>query len=593
MNSLKIRKRFGTYADTFFLLGLAQIAEDALRQTKQNTNIQLIDAGSYYQIQLKKSVNLDLIAKLNYFNPFPPVCGKKTTISKIPTEILHFDTVKEGETRKLYKEYLFQNHGKPQWSEDSPKPPDARTQNGVILTSLRHDKNHNDLWLDGWNLKEHYGSLLVALFQTFTQEKNSFNDEIKQTSELFKKATGLKLPDQASAVKIYFPTSVQGVNRLKADTNTTNPQKTDWLSLYLIANGLFNFAISEQVKISDKSYDWRVVSLQPVDISFSKYREILNHLRSYNPPSGGYGITRFDIELVLKSCQELLNNHQAQLEQEDSEEDWVIWDNVNHFVRGFNGTHFNSKGQVYGVKDIFNFGFPEWIVPETYQEILNYQNVLNEHLSVIIYLSSEDQNSELLRAYRNFITGNIQNFFPFQIIYADYVVTKMADSQARSPYLFSQEGLNLMLKKDTDFTTITKDSSFLRIAKAINQATVYAGKIKTKDGVKELDWQRNYGLAQLLSSQSGSKKDFICAITDFLGKYEQENLRLNERYLNEGKRLMRVQPTKKDLDRLIELIYEFDQVIIANLLIAYGYAKWTKSSDYNSEFQSLDTSEEE
>ena len=145
-----------------------------------------------------------------------------------------------------------------------------------------------------------------------------------------------------------------------------------------------------------------------------------------------------------------------------------------------------------------------------------------------------------------------------------------------------------MIKKDADFTRITQDPSFLRIAKAINQATVYAGKIQTKEGVKELDWQRNYGLAQLLSSQSGSKKDFISAIADFLGKYEQENLRLQERYLNEGKRLRRVQPTKEDLDRLIELIHEFDTVLVANLLIAYGYAKWSKAKD---ESPSIDTDE--
>ncbi|NJL68331.1 MAG: hypothetical protein HC894_19525 [Microcoleus sp. SM1_3_4] len=134
-----------------------------------------------------------------------------------------------------------------------------------------------------------------------------------------------------------------------------------------------------------------------------------------------------------------------------------------------------------------------------------------------------------------------------------------------------------MTKKDADFLKITRDESFLRIAKAINQATVYAGKVQTKKGVKELDWQRQYGLAQLLSSQSGSKKDFACAIADFLAKYEAENLRLLEGYIKQGKRLMRVQPKKEDLDRLMELLEEFDTVLVANLLIAYGYAKWPKS----------------
>lgn len=247
---------------------------------------------------------------------------------------------------------------------------------------------------------------------------------------------------------------------------------------------------------------------------------------------------------------------------------------------------------------------PGWIIPNNYQDLLDYLDVIKEHISVIVTLSAEEGHSELLAAYRDFITGtSFRQFFRFQVIYADYVVKQLANPHTKSPHLFSVNGLNIMTKKDSNFANITKDPSFLRIAKAINQATVYAGEISTKDGgKKQLDWQRQYGLAQLLSSQSGSKKDFICAITDFLGKYEHENLRLSEKYLKEGKRLMRVQPYKEDLDRLIELIDEFDTVLVANLLIAYGYAKWNKSHDSSQQETSdntiksdknLETSEEE
>jgi hypothetical protein len=55
------------------------------------------------------------------------------------------------------------------------------------------------------------------------------------------------LPTQSSAVKIFLPTAVQGVNRVKADSNKTDAQKADWLSLWLIASGLFALGISERV----------------------------------------------------------------------------------------------------------------------------------------------------------------------------------------------------------------------------------------------------------------------------------------------------------------------------------------------------------
>lgn len=577
INRLLIQKQFGTYADTFLMLGLALIAEDALSRSKQKTQMQLIDEGTHYCIDFKKDVNLEAFAPLTYSDPFPPVCGKKTDRSQIPADVMPFNTVEQGERRKLYREFQFQQRGQQKWSEDAPKPPDVRTQNGTILVSLRHDKNHNDLWQSGRGIANHYGIFIQALFQAFaTGLTDRLKSESQYIGELFQQVTGEQLPDLASAVKIYFPTAVQGVNRIKADSNKTDAQKMDWLSLWLIASGLFHLGLAERVKITDSVYDWRVVALEPSDISLSKYREILDTVRLSNPPGGGHGIARFDAELVLKFCQELLNNHRASAEGKP-EDEFEIWEPINRFIGGFRGTHFGSKGQVYGVKDIFTLGLPGWIHPQDYQELIDYQDILKEHLSIIVSLPAEEV--ELLAKYRDFITGNsLRNFFPFQVSYADYAVKRLADSQSKPPRLFSVTGLDTMTKKDADFTKITKDPSFLRIAKAINQATVYAGKIQTKDGQKELDWQRQYGLAQILSSQSGSKKDFIVAIAEFLGKYEHENMRLSEQYLKEGKRLRRVQPRKEDLDRLIEIIEEFDTALVANLLIAYGYARWPAKS---------------
>lgn len=474
-------KKFGTYADTFFMLGLALLAEDALSRTKQKNNIQLIDEGTRYCIQFKKPVNLEAFSQLTYSDAFPPVCGAKTDRTQIPADTTPFDTVERTEIRKLYRDYLFQQRGKPEFSEESPKPPDPRTQNGTILVSMRHEKNHNDLWLQGRQLSDNWGSFIVSVFQAFSLE--ILPDSKTQTqlvTESFKQATGNKLCDVASAVKIYLPTAVQGVNRIKADSNKVDSQKTDWLGLWSIASGLFQFALCDRVKIAESVYDWRLVALEPSNISLGKYRKVLDNLRASNPPGGGHGIARFDAELVLKFCQTLLDNHPAQAEGKE-EDEWEIGDSIAHFVGGFSGTHFGSKGQVYGVKDIFTLGIPGWIDPNNCDEIVDYQKVLAEHLSVIMCLSSEEGNSELLAAYRDFIAGNnLRNFFPFQVGYADYAVKRLADPKSKSPRLFSVTGLNTMTKKDADFLKITRDESFLRIAKAINQATVYAGKVQTK-----------------------------------------------------------------------------------------------------------------
>lgn len=594
---LFVTKKLGTYADTFLMLGLVQLVEYALKATNQKSAIQLLDQGTRYCLQLKQPINLELVAKLNYTNSFPPVKGQKTDISKIPQETDTFNPVEETERRKLYREYLFQQKGKPQFHEDAPKPPHPSTQNGVILTSMRHDRNHNELWYLGWQIKDHYGALLVALFTAFSQEIEDVNNLV---NNLFTQTTGQKLPETASAVKIYLPTSVQGVNRVKADGNKVDSQKTDWLSLWLIAGGLFTFGISERIKIAERVYDWRVVVLEPQDIQLHKYREVLDKLRKFNPPSGGHGIARFDAELILRFCQELLNHHQITVNTEEDEFDDFLQP-VNHFVSSFIGTHFGSKGQVYGVKEVFSLGLPGWISPKTSEELSDYHNILTEHLSIVSTLSAEEGHSELLALYRDFITStSLENFFRFQVIYADYVVKRLADPKAKfSPRLFSLNGLNLMVKnfnhrqndQELTLTDITQDPGFLRIAKAINSATVYAGK-------DEHGWDRIYGLAQRLTSQAGSKKDFIIELSAFIASYENENLRIDEELKKKGKP-RRIWTSKDDLDRVINLIENHGSSLVANLLIAYGYAKgWGKSkesdkTDINSKSESeLDNIEE-
>jgi hypothetical protein len=584
---LILTKMFSNYADTFLMLGLARLAEYALYKTKQKSSIQLIDRGTAYILQFKQPIDIEPITKIRYADPFPVVKGKNTDTSQIPQDVEIFDTVEQSNTRKVYRDFLFQQRGKIENSEEAPKPPDSRTQNGVFLAQMRCDRNHNDLWLDSWELQENYGALIAALFEGFSQEDGG----VEKVVEIFYKNTGCKLPSKASAVKVYLPTSVQGVNRIKADSNQFDPRKADWLSLWLIATGLFHYGIAERVKISDRVFDWRVVSLQPYDIQFQNYCSVIKKLLVYNPPGGGHGIARFDAELVLRFCQELLDYHSVSKDIEEPEDEFDIFDKpVNQFVSNFAGTHFGSKGQVYGVKEIFSLGLPAWIHPRNKEELYEYHNTLQEHLKVVRSLSIDEGNGELLTAYRDFITGNdLYQFFRFQVSYADYITKKLADGKSRV-CLFSKQGIDTMVRNfsgqsrqnDSDWrlTDITTDPGFLNIAKAINSATVYAGTIHDKEGKpRETGWERIYGLAQRLSSQSGSKKDFITEISAFLASYENENLRIDEE-LRKQKKPRRIWTTKDDLDRLINLIEKHGSSLVANLLIAYGYAKgWAKVKD--------------
>lgn len=588
IEALYVPKHYGTYSDVLLMLGLAQLAEYALGDTGQKKGMQLIDEGVRYRLQLNKPADLEQFERLEYFDLFPVVAGAKTDTSHLPEEVNFFNTVEHSEIRKVYREYLYQGGKKLDLGDDAPSPPDPKTQSGVILTSMRHDRNHNGLWEEAWKLQDHFGILVSSIFEVFSTPERIEASEAEVIADLFKHRTGKKLPTQASAVKVFVPTAVQGVNRVKADSNkSSDSQKESWLYLWLIAAGLFEFGLAERVKVAESSYDWRVVALEPRDISLVQYRTVLDQLRRTNPPGGGHGVARFDAELVLKFSQELLNRHPAQEKSElPTRRQRFRGSSVKDYVTGFSGTHFGSKGQVYGVKEVFSLGLPSWIRPETKDDILAYSKVLNEHLPLVQSLSADAGHGELLAAYRDFITGSeLELFFRFQNSYADYIVRQLADPKARNPRLLSQEGLNIMIQsaygkqeENWSIAEITENPGFLRIARAINSATVYAGKIQTKNGKIELDWQRNYGLSQRLSSQAGSKKDFIIELTAFLNAYENENLRITEQLQKDGKKLKRVWPSKEDLDQVISLIDDkrFGPSLVANLLIAYGYSRWNK-----------------
>jgi hypothetical protein len=53
---LFVTKKYGTYADTFLMLGLAQLVEYALKATNQKSAIQLLDQGTHYCLNLNSII---------------------------------------------------------------------------------------------------------------------------------------------------------------------------------------------------------------------------------------------------------------------------------------------------------------------------------------------------------------------------------------------------------------------------------------------------------------------------------------------------------------------------------------------------------
>src|SRR5258708_25907949 len=134
---------------------------------------------------------------------------------------------------------------------------------------------------------------------------------------------------------------------------------------------------------------------------------------------------------------------------------------------------------------------------------------------------------------------------------------------------------------DKKLAPIFEDAGFKNIAYAIRQSTVTAQYRKTQNDRRD---DVSYGLGQDLARKSRYPHEFITTLADFLHKYNAENAQVAER----AKAIGRVGPFRRnvatsDIEGITKLIDEYGAPVIANLLIAYGYAKASGQTSDNSD----------
>lgn len=119
---------------------------------------------------------------------------------------------------------------------------------------------------------------------------------------------------------------------------------------------------------------------------------------------------------------------------------------------------------------------------------------------------------------------------------------------------------------------IIENSGFRNIATAIRRSTVIPQYQKVAG---DTPYEVRYGLAGDLRRKARNRSEFISALSEFMQQYVQENKRVFAR----EKRAVRADITTKDITELLQLIDEYDTLTIANLLIAFGYARDPKAPD--------------
>ena len=127
-----------------------------------------------------------------------------------------------------------------------------------------------------------------------------------------------------------------------------------------------------------------------------------------------------------------------------------------------------------------------------------------------------------------------------------------------------------MMGHDERLKPILESQGFQNITAAIRRSTVIPQYFKGRGDRGPYDIR--YGLGADLLRQAAYPDQFIQALSAFLHDYNRETAQIYERYKGNPP-VRRAMVTTEDIQQVVELIDEHGSKTVANLLVAFGYAR--------------------
>jgi hypothetical protein len=178
----------------------------------------------------------------------------------------------------------------------------------------------------------------------------------------------------------------------------------------------------------------------------------------------------------------------------------------------------------------------------------------------------------LLQHLRDFVScDDLSAFFRFSNAFAGYYMGRREQGQYAYP-LYTYFIERLVMSTEKRLALILESEGFQNIAYAIRQSTVTA-QYRKKQGDRKYDVR--YGLGQELTRKARYPETFIAALSDFLHKFNAENAQVMETRPGPYRRGVKT----SDIDEIVWLIDQYGSETVANLLIAYGYARVPREDD--------------
>ena len=578
-----VPKRTGTYADVFLAYGLATILDRLAGQAKgefAKPRIEIADAGPYYKVRLSEPVQEGWIPETLFFrSPAPFLTNRRTPADEVPPDTNTRDVDATWGQVRAYQAIRSALWGEgvrgsdlEQQLRDQEPPGDWTVVAFLGDWRMQAIDIYNRIiaqWAASRGMAAEHVRTVLQLFATPENDK-SWLQPWENTARQY----GLRTQDTAS--QLLNPHQGKGLNEPKANAlRMDNIRDCPWLEEFLKAVGLWVCLVPRRVVDVE---DWKAYVLAPLCLDFRVQREVMACFNRYlwNERRRDETSLKSDATSLLLFTRAWLDYVETEQPEEDFDADLVALA-PEKAVSGFHVAQFKLLSRnAYTMVNLSFLNLPRWTgTPRSRAEILNLKEVIDEHLAVIREIDeTRSDGYNLLRTYRDFVAGNNWSaFFDFAAGYSHEIVRRYNEGARWVPTFSPCQLRRLIMAANKPLLPIVENEGFQNVAYAIRYSTVIpqSRKARGQDSLYEV----RYGLGAELKRKATVRDEFIVALGDFLQSYNQENAQKLENTRQQMRRDLRT----TDLEEVVRLVDTYGSEVVANLLIAYGYAREPREAE--------------
>jgi hypothetical protein len=574
-----VDKSTDTFADILLAYGVASLLHHLLPDKVTDRTVRVQDAGSVYAIELETPIREDFV-EVPWFCDVPYLkAGRKKPPAGWPAEVVDYDL--EKERRSAYFEARNQ-------LPREAKRPGATVDEFPELAAVHALKPRDDYAilakiyqmsgiyaysdvLNNWfACRDHFADLLRIALRLFSTTPNDVDGAYDDWRDLKKEhdIDVKRSKDKTTLVQVLNPSMGKGINRPKADRADllTNPDSF-WLLEFLKFWGMRMAGVPRFVRGGG---DRKTYVLRPKNITLDTLNQVYER---FNQVMWASSPAKMDVLAALRYTDVFLEQWLAgQLD------DVFFGHQPGDYVSSLAVAFYKDLGNASAVLNLAEIGVPQWMAVTSTDRARVYRALLEEHRRVVDSLS-ENRGDEyrLLQRYRDFLSGRaLRPFFEFCVGYAGLTMSRMERGQWAPRFTTDRLEVLLMAHDGKNLTSILENPGFQNIAAAIRRSTVIPQYFKAQG--KRGPYEIRYGLGNDLLRRAAYPKQFIQALSEFLHEYNRETGQIYERYKGNPP-VRRATITTDDIQQVVQLIDDHDSSTIANMLIAFGYAREPRAAE--------------